>query len=198
MSYEGTTILASGSPDNPVRFSSAAGLIIAQDVRLDTQTQQLQASGTVQFERERQITRQQIRPRRAASVAREETFRETAFGQNLIYDFKTGQGTLDSANLRLSTLTIDAQSLVINGQNYSARNVVLRPGGLTEAEEKIYGVPPFNLRAREIVRRRSNATAKRANASRCAVAGFTSKARVFCPSRPTRFIRAVPKVTGRA
>ena len=82
--YEGGVYFASGSPENPVRFTSAAGLILAQDVRLDMQTQQLQASGSVQFERERQISRKALRPRGTASITREETFRETAFGQNLI------------------------------------------------------------------------------------------------------------------
>ncbi len=151
VTYQGTTIIASGTPENPVRFESAAGLIIAQDVRLDTATQQLQASGTVQFERERAVARKELRPRRLPSTSTTETFRETAFGNNLLYDFKTGIGTLDNAKLRLATLTIDVEALEINGQSYRARNVVLRPGGLTDEELKIYGTPPFTLRARQIL-----------------------------------------------
>ena len=150
VTYQGTIIIASGTPENPVSFQSAAGLVVAQNVRLDTQTQQLQASGSVQFERERVVQRKELRPRRLAPTFKTETFRETAFGNNLVYDFKTGQGTLDSAKLQLPTLTITVGALEINGKSYRARDVVLRPGGLTEEELKIYGTPPFNLRAREI------------------------------------------------
>ena len=150
VTYQGTTIVASGTPENPVTFQSAAGLITAQQVRLDTATQQLQASGTVQFERERVVARKDLRPRRLPSTSRDETFRETAFGNNLIYDFKTGIGTLDNAKLRLATLTIAVESLEINGKNYRARDVILRPGGLTDEELKIYGTPPFTLRAKQI------------------------------------------------
>ena len=150
ITYQGTTITASGTPENPARFESAAGLILAQQVRLDTETQQLQASGTVQFERERVVQRKDLSARRLPSTSQSETFRETAFGNDLVYDFKTGIGTLDAAKLRLATLTISVESLEINGKSYRARNVVLRPGGLTDEELKIYGTPPFNLRAREI------------------------------------------------
>ena len=150
VAYEGAAIVATGTPDQPVKFQSAAGLIIAQQVRLDTQTQQLQASGTVQFERERRVTRKELRPQRLPANSRVETVRETAFGNNLNYDFKTGQGTLDGAKLRLATISIATESLTINGKSYVARNVLLRPGGLTDEEIKIYGTPPFNLRAREI------------------------------------------------
>ena len=150
VAYEGATIVASGTPDQPVKFQSAAGLITAQQVRLDTQTQQLQASGTVQFERERQVVRKDLRPQRLPSTSRTETVRETAFGNNLTYNFKTGEGQLDSAKLKLATLTISTASLTINGKSYVARNVVLRPGGLTDEEIKIYGTPPFSLHAREV------------------------------------------------
>ena len=150
MNFQGTTVIASGTPEFPVTFRSAAGLITAQNVRIDTQTQQLQASGTVQFERERVVQRKNLRPRRLNPTYQSETFRETAFGNNLIYDFKTGIGTLDTAKLQLATLTIAVEALEINGKSYRARNVVLRPGGLTDEELKIYGTPPFTLRAREI------------------------------------------------
>ncbi len=150
VNFKGTTITASGTPEKPVRFESAAGLILAQEMRLDTATQQLQASGTVQFERERVVQRKDLSARRLPATSQSETFRETAFGNDLVYDFKTGIGTLDRATLRLATLTIAVESLEINGQSYRARNVVLRPGGLTDDELKIYGTPPFNLRAREI------------------------------------------------
>ena len=150
VSYSGTTIMATGTPETPVRFTSAAGLIVAQQVQLDTDTQQLQASGQVQFERERQVRRKELRPRRLPSNSATETFRETAFGNDLNYNFQTGEGTLDGAKLRLSALTITAQSLIINGQDYRARNVILRPGGLSDEELKIYGTPPFSLHAREV------------------------------------------------
>ena len=150
ITYQGKTIMASGTPEKPVRFESAAGLVLAQEVRLDVATQQLQASGAVQFERERVVARKDLNPRRLPTTATPQTFRETAFGNNLIYDFKTGIGTLDAAKLRLATLTISVEALEINGKSYRARNVVLRPGGLTDEELKIYGTPPFTLRARQI------------------------------------------------
>ena len=147
---EGTMITASGTPEIPVTFQSAAGLITAQRMQLDLATQQLRASGSVQFERERVVARKDLNPRRLPATSTGETFRETAFGNDLVYDFKTGIGTLDTAKLRLATLTISVESLEINGQSYRARNVVLRPGGLTDEELKIYGTPPFTLRARQI------------------------------------------------
>lgn len=150
VSYQGSTIIASGTPDNPVRFQSAAGLILADNVRLDTQTQQLQASGKVQFERERLVERKALLPRGLPAASTTETVRETAFGNNLNYDFKTGQGTLDTAKLRLATISISTESLIINGKTYVARNVVLLPGGLSDEEIKIYGTPPFSLHAREV------------------------------------------------
>ena len=150
VTYQGATIIASGTPDQPVRFQSAAGLIVAQEVRLDTASQQLKASGTVSFERERQVERKELRPRRLPTTTKTETVRETAFGNNLFYDFKTGEGTLDSARLRLATISISTESLTINGKSYKARNVVLRPGGLSDEELKIYGTPPFTLHAREV------------------------------------------------
>ena len=150
VTYEGATITANGTPENPVHFSSAAGLVTAQTVVLDTQTQQLAARGDVQFERERTVTRQVLRPGRLSSRSNLQTVRETAFGQNLNYNFRTGQGTLDNAKLRLATFSLTTDNLIINGQKYTASNVVLRPGGLSEAEEKIYGTPPFSLHARTV------------------------------------------------
>ena len=150
VSYDGITATASGTPAKPVKFSSAAGLITAQQVTLNIQTQQLAASGDVQFERERTVARKALRAGRLNSRSNLQTVRETAFGQNLDYNFRTGQGTLDNAKLRLATFSLTTGNLVINGQKYTASNVVLRPGGLSEAEEKIYGTPPFSLHARTV------------------------------------------------
>lgn len=150
VTYENGITVARGTSETPVRFESAAGLVTAREVRLDIQNQKLMANGDVNFERDVAVSRRELRPRRLSESRRDEIVRETAFGQNLIYDFKTGQGQLDNARLRLATLTITTENLVINGKSYRASNVVLRPGGLSEEELKIYGTPPFSLHARSL------------------------------------------------
>ena len=117
ISYEGASVIARGTPAMPVRFESAAGLVLAQEVALDITTQQLRASGQVQFERERVVVRKELRPSNLKARTNQETVRETAFGENLFYDFKTGQGTLDSARLRLATLNISTESSLSTAKN---------------------------------------------------------------------------------
>ena len=196
MAKEGTTIVASGTPDQPVRFQSAAGLIMAQEIRLDLATQQLKASGTVSFERERQIERKELRARRLPTTKKTETVRETAFGNNLFYDFKTGEGTLDSARLRLATISISTESLTINGKSYKARNVVLRPGGLSDEELKIYGTPPFSLHAREITATPVEIRGKSANRVTVRGGGLYFKSTRILPVPSYSFVTGGPKNDG--
>ena len=193
---EGATIVASGTPDQPVRFQSAAGLIMAQEIRLDLATQQLKASGTVSFERERQVERKDLRPRRLPATTKTESVRETAFGDNLFYDFKTGEGTLDSARLRLATISISTESLTINGKSYKARNVVLRPGGLSDEELKIYGTPPFTLRAREITATPVEVRGKDANRVTVRGGGLYFKSTRILPVPSYSFTTGGPKSDG--
>ncbi len=81
---------------------------------------------------------------------RQQFFTEVLAGSNLVFDGKTRTGSLDGALLQLSNLDISAASILIESTSYRARQVVLRPGGLSEAERKIYGTPPLSLRARSI------------------------------------------------
>lgn len=148
--YQNQIIVAQGTPDSPVRFESAAGLIIAQQIQLDTLAKKLTANGDVQFERQRIVNFRELRPGRLSQRSNSQTVRETAFGQNLTYDFTTGKGQLDNANLKLATLSITTENLEINGQNYSARNVILRPGISSPEDIAIYGTPPFSLHARRV------------------------------------------------
>ena len=150
VSYENQTIVAQGTPDAPVRFESAAGLIIAQTVRLDTATKKLVANGDVSFTRQRIANFRALRPRRLSPRTETQTVTETATGQNLTYDFTTGKGQLDSADLRLATLSIATGNLEINDQTYVASDVILRPGPASDADREIYGTPPFSLHARRV------------------------------------------------
>lgn len=150
ITYDGSVIIGEGTPEKPVRFESSAGTITAQYVRLDVEKQTAEAKGEVVLERKTKIVRQQLRPRKLPDVEIEEFFTETARGQNLTFDFKNKTGNLDAARVELSQVSIDASQLFINGERYTAKNVVVRPGGLSPEEIKIYGTPPFNLRAREV------------------------------------------------
>lgn len=150
-SYVGGTIIAEGSAEKPVRFETNAGKLTALRIELDTIGQTVEATGSVQLEREVQTQRQELRPKGLPKRRNLETTRETLEGQNLHYDFKNQTGQIDNAHLQLASLSISTESLMINGRRYSASNVLLRPGGLSEAERKIYGTPPFNIRAKSIV-----------------------------------------------
>jgi hypothetical protein len=150
ISYEGGTIIAQGTPENPVRLESKDARIIAQSVRLDTVAKTVSAQGKVQVER--QITLQRYSAFSENGNEKrtgKETITETLQGEDFEYNYETRQGQLGETRVRLANFNIAADSLVINGQKYIARNVVVRPGGLSDEERKIYGTPPFNLRARE-------------------------------------------------
>jgi len=81
---------------------------------------------------------------------RQQFFTEVLVGNNLTFDGKTRRGSLDGAQLQLSALDVAAASILIEGGDYHASQVVLRPGGLSDAERKIYGTPPLSLRARAV------------------------------------------------
>lgn len=150
ISYEGSVIIGEGTPEKPVRFESAAGNVTAQKVRLDTEKQTVEAQGEVVLKRQIEVVREQLRPRSLPDAQTRETFTETARGQNLSFDFKNRTGKLDEARLELAQASLEASQILINGQRYTARDVIIRPGGLSPEEIKFYGRPPFNLRAREV------------------------------------------------
>jgi hypothetical protein len=150
VSYEGSIVIGEGTPEKPVRFESSVGTVTAQTIRLDTVQQTVEAKGEVVLERKIKIIRQELRNRKLEDIEYEETFTETARGNNLTFDFKNRTGSIDTARIEIAQASIEASQLLINGERYTAKDVVIRPGGLTPQEIKIYGTPPFNLRAREV------------------------------------------------
>jgi len=149
VSYQGGTIVAQGTAGSPAVYQSALGRLEADEVRLDTIAQTVSAKGQVRLIRQGEVDRPELRAGGLDKLRRREAFTQTLTGQNLSFDFKTQKGTLDSAVLR-SQADLNARQLEINGKNYTAYNVVVRPGGLTEEERRVYGTPPLNIRAREV------------------------------------------------
>jgi len=149
ISYEGGTIVAQGTAGSPAVYQSALGRLEAREVRLDTLTQTVTANGEVRLVRQVEEERRDLRASDLEKLRRRGGLPQTLTGQNLKFDFKTRRGTLDSAVVR-SDADLFAGAIDINGQNYTAHDVVLRPGGLTDAERHIYGTPPLSIRAREV------------------------------------------------
>ena len=85
--------------------------------------------------------------RRKRGLPIQEFFTEVLMGSNLSYDAKTRRGSLDGARLQLGDFDVSAASIALEGDSYQARDVTLRPSGLSEREREIYGTPPFSLRA---------------------------------------------------
>ncbi len=150
VSYEGGTIVLEGSAERPAKFLSTAGEITAQNVRVDTENQTVKASGDVIVKRTRVEARKVLRASNLPTRYQRETVTETLRGDSLDYDFKTRSGQLDKATLELADFELSVAKLTINGEKYLAENVTLRPGGQTPEEDKIYGVPPLNLRAKRL------------------------------------------------
>lgn len=150
ISYEGGTVIAQGTPDDPVRLESPGARIVAQTVRLDTVGKTVSAQGTVRVERQVKAKRYTaFGEAQRESKSTTENITETFQGENFEYNYETKQGQLGATRLRLANFNISAESLIINGEKYVARNVIVRPGGLSDEELKIYGTPPLNLRVRE-------------------------------------------------
>lgn len=147
--YEGSVIIAEGGADG-VRFEGTFGQIRAERLRIDTAARTLRAEGKVRLQRTREVARKQMMPNSIPERRRNESVTETLRGENLVYDFNARTGSLDNAVVELANFSISSSSIIINGQRYIAHNVVLRPGGLTEAEIKIYGTPPFSLKAKTV------------------------------------------------
>ena len=148
--YEGGLIILEGNAERPARFLSSTGEIIAQKVQVDTEKQTIEASGNVIITRTKNNVREVLRPSNLPRRFQQETATETLSGDNFTYNFKTRIGQLNNAALEMTDFDLNVATLTINGEKYVAHNVVLRLGGQTPAEDKIYGVPPLNVRARRI------------------------------------------------
>ena len=153
--YEGSIVVAENTTSGkPVVFQTADARIEAKRLRLDTANKTLHAEGDIYVERQRRVTLQPLVSKaiekQKVMLGEEETVTETLRGQDFRYDFKTQKGSLDRAKLSLTGFTVSTDELVINGKIYTAKNVLLRPGGLTEAQTKELGTPPFNIRAKTL------------------------------------------------
>lgn len=80
----------------------------------------------------------------------EEFFTEVLVGNDLSFDARAQRGALDGAQMQLGDFDFSASSISLEGDGYQARDVVLRPSGLSEREKEIYGIPPFSLRAPQV------------------------------------------------
>ena len=148
ISYEGGTIIAEGTAENPVRLEGTGTRIIARKVRLDTVSKIVKAEGSVRVERQVSAKRfSTFDGSGAGGNSEAELITETLQGENFEYNYETRQGKLGATRVRLSNFNISADEIIINGAKYIARNVIIRPGGLTDEEIKIYGTPPFSIRA---------------------------------------------------
>lgn len=154
VSYNGGTIIAESRSAQGVVFQTTDTRVQADRIELDTVKRLLRATGKVVVERQRSTVR---KPLVASSIVdrgiypgKKEVVTETLRGSNLQYDFNTQRGSLDAAQLELAGFSVVTDNLTINGKRYTAHHVVLRPGGLSEEERRIYGTPPFSLRAREV------------------------------------------------
>ncbi len=153
VSYDRGTIIAEGNAETPVRLESGDARIIAQKVILDTENRTVKAIGKVRVER--QVTVERYNTTQPKSIVAKRTYQEriteTLEGEDFEYNFGTKQGKLDKTSIVLQNFNITAEQIIINGSRYIGKNVVIRPGGLTPEEIKIYGTPPFNIRAPEVI-----------------------------------------------
>jgi hypothetical protein len=154
VSYKGGTIIAESRSGQGVVFQTTDTRVQAERIELDTIKRVLNAAGKVVVERQRARVRKPLvaesTVKRDIYPGEKEVVTETLRGANFQYDFNAQRGSLDSAQLQLAGFSVVTSQLTINGRRYTARDVVLRPGGLSEEERRIYGTPPFSLRAREV------------------------------------------------
>lgn len=148
VTYDNGIISAEGTPEKPVTYRSGGVTVTAQKVLLDTNARTLTATGTVHVTRQLPSKRKLLSPSRLKSYYSEETQTETLSGDHFFYDYGKQQGSLDNVKIVLANFNITASQLIINGQKYIAKDVIVRPGGLTDEELKIYGTPPLSLHAR--------------------------------------------------
>ncbi len=174
MSYGGQRAIVEAVPDGFVEIEGGGSLVRARRAEIDLAKRTIRALGEVSLTRQVVAQRKLYTPERARDssfligpdvagrsrvgrLSREENFTEIVRGEDFNFDAIGKKGSVDNASLRTQGFDLTAKTINIDGQNYSANEVVLRPGGLSEEERKIYGTPPFTLRARLIdITRREN------------------------------------------
>lgn len=150
----GNMLMFEGVGDQPVRFESGTTRITARRMSYNIQKRSVHAEGDVLFEHThlaRQAAPLESRNIPRHSQAPYANVTDTLRGQTFDYDFTAQTGHLDQAEVHVSGFDLNAHEVIINEQRYIIHDVILRPGGLTAAERKIYGTPPFNLRAKTIL-----------------------------------------------
>lgn len=150
----GHLFLVEGTSEHPVSFESGMTRITARSISFNAEKHTIHAAGDVLFEYTHLA--RQAGPLESRNIPRHTqapyaNVTDTLRGNNFDYDVTAQQGHLDQAQVHVTGLDISADEVIINGQRYIIHNVILRPGGLTAAERKIYGTPPFNLRAKTII-----------------------------------------------
>lgn len=137
-----------------MRFESGTTRITARRMSFNVQKRSVHAEGDVLFEHTHLA--RQAAPLESRNIPRHTdapyaNVTDTLRGNTFDYDFTAQTGHLDEAQVHVTGVDISAHEVVINQQRYLIHDVILRPGGLTAAERKIYGTPPFNLRAKTII-----------------------------------------------
>jgi hypothetical protein len=154
--YAGDTIILQAEEGRTVRVESGTARITARNIEVNVAQKQIRARGNVLIENTRVIQRRMLAPeifrdRRVGQQMRSETVTEMLMGSNLNYDYQKQTGQIDDASVSFESFDIESARITVNGTRYIAENVLLRPGGLSEEERKIYGTPPFNFRVRRLV-----------------------------------------------
>ncbi len=147
--YENGVVIAQAG-QNPVRVEGAGIRLTARQVWIDIANKKLRAAGEVVVERDIVAERKRLQDRLLPESKQTEKFTETLRGSDFQYDFNAKQGQLDKVSIRLASFNIEAQSLTVNGEIYTARNIVLRFGASSEEDRRIYGTPPYSIHASQI------------------------------------------------
>jgi len=151
VTYRGGLIVADGTDANPVVFSSGTSRFYCKHIELDTVNRTLVAQGTVRVERDSIVMQRLMMPSAVPDLYKRVMFTTVMVGTNLRFDFQTRTGHLDSAVVHMPDFDVQAKEIDINGTRYVFHDVVVRPGGLTDAERKIYGTPPISLQAGTVI-----------------------------------------------
>lgn len=156
LSVSNGVVTATANAGNLVKFQSGTSRITAQQVQIDSNKRTVTVPGEVLVERDSVVRRGLLN----ATAERKRRFEttsvtETLSGRDFFYDFNARAGRLDAVRLVSSGLNVNAQHLTLGEQRSEARDVVVRPGGLSLEEERIYGRPPFSIRARSAILLRS-------------------------------------------
>lgn len=148
--FAGGVLVAEGLNGNAVRVTSGDSSIKTKRLTIDLEKHGILAQGDVAIERDVTVMRRDMTPSRDTKRFPERV-RELLQADEFRYESGTQQGRADNAHLHLSSFDLSAGSLLINGRRLTATHILLRPGGLSDADRAVYGTPPFNLRASRVM-----------------------------------------------